>query len=142
MCTVKYCNSILIPFLLTHHTVTFEVQAVIVTSIDESTLDVRCLFIPGSDAVGCYVALVSDQTNVKSENATLLRQPHALYASGHLNLTHKTHCYDRLLAFNIDVNNATSNFTIERELLQKANVTCSGNNIIVVYSHSKLIVHY
>ena len=118
--------------LSTHDTVTSEVQDVIVTLVDESTLDIQCLFIPGSDAVGCYVALVSEQSNIESINATLKRKPHALYASGFLNLSDKAHCYVRVFAFNIDANNATSNFSIERELLRRINVTCSGKiNYIV-----------
>ena len=107
---------------------TLEVQSVLVTLVDESTLDVRCLFISGSDAVGCYVVLISDPTKAESENVTvtLMRKPHDLYASGQINLTHKVHCNVRVFVFNIDVNNVTSNFSIERELAPNANFTCSG----------------
>ena len=118
--------------ITTHHVVTSEVEAVIVTPVDEYALDARCSFIPGSDTIGCHIVLDSDHSNVERENATLKRKPHALYASGRLNLTHKTHCYDRVLAFNIDSNNSTSNFSIEGELPQKSNLTCLGTVTVIV----------
>ena len=102
------------------------------TPVDEYTLDVRCSFIPGSDAIGCHIVLDSDHSNVERENATLRRKPHTLYASGRLNLTHKAHCYDRVFAFNIDSNNSTSNFSIEGELPQKSNLTCLGTVTVIV----------
>ena len=102
------------------------------TPVDEYTLDVRCSFIPGSDAIGCHVVLDSNHSNAERENATLKRKPHAQYASGRLNLTHKTHCYNRVFAFNIDSSNSTSNFSIEGELPQKSNLTCSGTVTVIV----------
>ena len=108
------------------------------TPVDEYTLDVQCSFIPGSDAIGCQIVLDSDHSNIERENATLKRKPHTLYASGRINLTHKAHRYVRLFAFNIDANNSTSNFSIEKELLQNANFTCSGNKINTVVTNLTL----
>ena len=94
--------------------------------VDEFTLNVQCMFIMGSDSLGCYIQVKSNQSNVNSVNATLSRTQGATNASGHFNVTHKSQCYDRVLAFNIDKRNITSNFSVETELHGRRNITCSG----------------
>ena len=42
---------------------TSDVQAVNATVVGESTIDIQCWFIHGSDALGCKVVLVSDCPN-------------------------------------------------------------------------------
>ena len=42
------------------YVVTSDVQAVNATVVGESTIDIQCWFIHGSDALGCKVVLVSD----------------------------------------------------------------------------------
>ena len=94
--------------------------------VDDFTLNVQCMFIMGSDSLGCSVLLISSQSGVKSQNATLSMMKGATYASGHINLNKKSQCYDRVKAFNIDKHNITSNFSVETELPGRRNITCSG----------------
>ena len=77
----------------------------------ESTIDIQCWFIHGSDASGCKIVLVSDCPSIDDEHAILLRSD--MSASGQLSLTHNVSCYHRVFAFDIDVNNTLSNLTIE-----------------------------
>ena len=91
--------------------VTSDVQAVSATVVGESTIDIQCWFIHGSDALGCKVVLVSDCPNVSDVHANLSRSD--MSASGQLSLTHNISCYHRVFAFNIDVNNTISYLTIE-----------------------------
>ena len=77
----------------------------------ESTIDIQCWFIHGSDALGCKVILVSNCPNISDVHANLSRSD--MLASGHLSLTHNISCYRRVYAFDIDVNNTISNLTIE-----------------------------
>ena len=92
----------------------------------ESTIDIQCWFIHGSDALGCKIVLVSDCPHVDDEHAILLRSD--MSASGQLSLSHIS-CYHRVLAFDIDVNNTLSNLTIEGSIKTIATCAmCSGNN--------------
>ena len=92
--------------------------------VDDFTLNVQCLFIMGSDSLGCSILLISNQSGVESVTVTLSRKQGAIYESGRLSLTHKSQCYDRVLAFNVDKNNVISNFSVETEL--PGSLTCSG----------------
>ena len=77
----------------------------------ESTIDIQCWFIHGSDALGCKVVLVSDCPNISDVHVNLSRS--YMSASGQLSLTHNISCYQRVFAFDIDVNNTISNLAIE-----------------------------
>ena len=105
----------------------------------ESTIDIQCLFIHGSDAVGCEVVLVSDHPGVNNETETLLKKNTSSSAFGQLNLTLKAACYHRVLAYTFDVNYTTNNFYIEEMLFSNHSVTnieCSGkknNNKLIIY---------
>ena len=108
------------------YSVTSDVQAISATAVGESTIDIQCWFIHGSDALGCKIVLVSDYPSVNNEQTMLLRSNTS--ASGRLNLTHKVFCYHRVFAFDIDVNNTLSNLTIEENLNSTmADTLCSGN---------------
>ena len=111
-------------FLLT--TVTSDVQSVTATVVGESTIDIQCLFIHGSDAVGCKVVLVSDHPGVNNETAILIRKNAS--ASASLKPTHQVDCYQRVLAYSIDVNNIINNIFIEGKLNSRTNsiIVCSG----------------
>ena len=109
-------------FLLT--TVTSDVQSVTATVVGESTIDIQCLFIHGSDAVGCKVLLVSDHPDVNNETATLIRRNKS--ASAQLKLTHQVGCYQGVLAYTINVDNSTSNFIIMKMLNFGTNYLCLG----------------
>ena len=124
LCHVYYTSLLL--------SVTSDVQSVTATVVRESTIDIQCLFIHGSDAVGCKVVLVSDHSDVNNETATLLKTNTSAF--GQLNLTLKAACYHRVLAYTFDVNYTTNNFYIEEILYSNYSVTnieCSGkiNNI-------------
>ena len=100
----------------------------------ESTIDIQCWFIHGSDALGCKIVLVSDYPSVNNEQAVLLRNN--TLASGQLNLTHIVSCYHQVLAFDIEVNNTLSNLTIEEKLKSTmADDLCSGNLCKLVHEH-------
>ena len=45
---------------------TSDVQAVNASVVSESTIDIQCWFIHGSDALGCKVVLISDCPNVNN----------------------------------------------------------------------------
>ena len=97
----------------------------------ESTIDIQCLFIHGSDAVGCKVVLVSDHPGVNNETETLIRRSTSEYALGYLELMQKIGCYQRVIAYAIDMNNHTNTFPIIEKLhfdryIEKM---CSGKNM-------------
>ena len=96
----------------------------------ESTIDIQCLFIHGSDAVGCKVVLVSDHPGVNNETETLLKRNTSASALGQLNLTLKAACYHRVLAYTCEVNYTTNNFYIEEMLFSNlysvTNIACTG----------------
>ena len=95
---------------------TSDVQAVNATVVRESTIDIQCWFIHGSDALGCKVVLVSDCPNVNDIEANLSRSD--ISASGQFSLTHNISCYRWVYAFDIDVNNTISNLTIEGSIMR------------------------
>ena len=113
------------------HAVTSDVQSVIATVVEESTIDIQCLFIHGSDAVGCKVVLVSDDPGVNNETEILIRKNTSAF--GQLNLTLKAACYHRVLAYTCDVKYTTNNFYIEEILSSNYSVytkiECSGNTL-------------
>ena len=91
--------------------VTSDVQSVSATVVDESTINIQCWFIHGSDALGSKVVLVSNCPNVSDVHANLSRND--ISASSQLSLTQNIACHRRVFAFDIDVNNTISNLTIE-----------------------------
>ena len=106
--------------------VTSDVQAVNASVVDESTIDIQCWFIHGSDALGCKVVLVSDCPNISDIHANLSRSD--MSASGQLSLTYNISCYLRMFAFDIDVNNTVSNLTIEGMIKPMVDGVHTGNN--------------
>ena len=90
----------------------------------ESTIDIQCLFIHGSDAVGCKVVLVSDHPGVNNETETFLKNNSSAF--GQLKLTHQVGCYQRVLACTINVDNSMSNFIITKMLNFGTNTSCLG----------------
>ena len=104
--------------------VTSDVQSVNATVVRESTIDIQCLFIHGSDAVGCKVVLVSYQQNVNNETATLLRKNSSAFAQ--LNLMNDIVCYDQVLAYTIDAHNITTSFFIQKRFTFETGTVCSG----------------
>ena len=93
----------------------------------ESTIDIQCLFIHGSDAVGCKVVLVSDHPRVNNETVTLLKKNTSAF--GQLNFTLKAACYHRVLAYTFDVRYTTNDFYIEEMLFSNystTNIECLG----------------
>ena len=104
--------------------VTSDVQSVTATVVRESTIDIQCLFIHGSDAVGCKVVLVSDHPGVNNETVNLMRENAS--ASAQLKLTHQLGCYQGVLAYTINVNNSMNNFIITEMLNFGTNNSCLG----------------
>ena len=106
---------------------TSDIQFVSAKIVDESTIDIQCLFIHGSDALGCKVVLVSDCPNISDVHANLSRS--AMLAIGQLTITHNISRYHRVFAFDIDVNNTVSNLTIEGMIKPMAGGVHIGNRI-------------
>ena len=82
---------VIIPWFYDKILVTSDVQSVTATVVGEYTIDIQCLFIHGSDAVGCKVVLVSDHPGVNNETKTLIRRN--TFAFAQLKLTHQLGCY-------------------------------------------------
>ena len=103
-----------------------DVQSVNATVVGESTIDIQCWFIHGSDALGCKVVLVSEY---KDEAVIIIERNNSITsASGTFNLTHQNSCYSRVLAFDIEHNKTISNLSIEGNLQPRVtlNTLCSG----------------
>ena len=109
--------------------VTSDVQAVNATVLNESTIDIQCWFIHGSDALGCKVVLVSDCPNISDVHANLSRSD--MSAIGQLTSTY-IFCYHRVFAFDIDVNNTISNLTVEGVIQPMAGGVYAGNIMATV----------
>ena len=95
----------------------------------ESTIDIQCWFIHGSDALGCKVVLVSDCPNISDIHANLSRSD--MSAFGQLSLTHNVSCYHRVFAYDIDIKNTIGNLTIEGLIKPMAVGVHAGNNNIM-----------
>ena len=109
---------------------TSDAQSVSATVVGESTIDIQCWFIHGSDALGCKVVLVSNYPYINNVQVHLSSSDTS--ASGQLSLTHNISCYQRVFAFDIDVNNTISNLAVEGNIAVKAATDC------VYLLHSKL----
>ena len=70
------------------------------------------------------MVLVSDCPNISDVHANLSRSD--MSASGQLSLTHNISCYHGVIAFDIDVNNAISNLTIEGMIKPMEGVVYTG----------------
>ena len=93
---------------------TSDVQAVTATVVRESTIDIQCLFIERSDAIGCKVVFVSECTGVDYHQYTNLSRV-TTTASGQLrlSLSYGNSCHHRVFAYNIEIDNTTSSLAIE-----------------------------
>ena len=104
----------------------------------ESTIDIQCWFIHGSDALGCKVVLVSDCPNVSGVHANLSRSD--ISASGQLILTYNISCYRRVFAFDIDVNSTISNLTIKGIIKPMVGIVYTGKlctYMVCCYAYSE-----
>ena len=119
--------------------VTSDVQAVNATVVGESAIDSQCWFIHGSDALGCKVVLVSDHPTLSDEIGIFLRN--TTYASRAMTLAHPVSCYLRVVAFDIESDNTTSNLTIHGKLINKTDTVCSGTNMYCYCSRSNVLIN-
>ena len=108
------------------HTDTSDLQSVTAIAVEESTIDIQCTFIEGSDAKGCTFVLISDHPSINNETDTLTRN--SMFAYGQLNLTHKASCYHRVYAYNIPDNGHTASIIYVTGEVSNVdtNVMCSG----------------
>ena len=67
--------------------VTSDLQAVTATVVGDSTINIQCQFIHGSDAVGCKVVLVSKCPTVQDEHVKILKSDGSNLANHILKLT-------------------------------------------------------
>ena len=112
--------------LKTYYLDTSDVQAVRATVVGESTIDIQCWFIHGSDALGCKVVLVSDHTGINNETISISRN-NIISAFGTINLTQPVSCYSKVIAFDIESDDTFSSLTIEGKVQLRAtpNTLCS-----------------
>ena len=78
------------------------------------TIDIRCQFISGSDALGCTVLLVSNCLRANDKHVNLTRI--GRMASKTLTLPHDASCYRQVVAHGISINYTFSKITIEEEI--------------------------
>ena len=128
--------------------VTSDVQAVTATVVGDSTIDIQCQFIYGSDAVGCKVVLASKCPTVQDEQVNLLKNVRSVLANHSLKLTSNISCFYRVFANDIDVNETIGNLTIEGEIRTIENKIKSGitvvnvNNLKYLINISIIIINY
>ena len=95
-----------------------DLQDVTLMAEGEYTVDIQCLFISGSDAVGCKVVVVSDHQSINNETANLTRNSTLAYCQ--LNLTHQVSCYHRVVSYTIKIDHQiVSTFSREKILNTK-----------------------
>lgn len=93
---------------------TSDVHSVNATVVGEYSIHIQCLFIHGSDAVGCKVVVLGDcQGTDYQQSINLIRQVHDILASGQLNVSERSSCYHRVFAYGIDANYTTSALRVE-----------------------------
>ena len=110
----------------------------------ESTIiDIQCWFIHGSDALGCKVVLVSDHPGVHNETMNITRN-NIMSASGTFNSTQPVYCYNRVFAFDIEINNTLSNVVIEGKFQPTVitNSMCSGMMSLFSTHMNRVYYHY
>ena len=124
---ISLCSKIKLFFVIDIISVTSDVQTVNATVMGESAIDIQCWFIHGSDALGCKVVLVSYHPGVHNETMNITRN-NIMSASGTFNSTQPVSCYNRVFAFDIEINNTLSNVDIEGKFQSTAttNSMCSG----------------
>lgn len=113
-----------------YYLVTSDGEAVIAIVMDESTINIQCWFIHGSDALGCKVVLVSDHPSVNNETMNISRND--MLASGTFNFIRPSSCYSRIFASDIEANitdsESLSDLNIEGEFQPNStqNTLCSS----------------
>ena len=97
----------------------------------ESTIDIQCWFIHGSDTLGCFVVLVSDHPGVNNETMNMSRS--AMLASGTFNLIQPSSCYTRIFASDIEANRRLSDLYIEGNVqpISTQNTLCTSMTIFI-----------
>ena len=103
----------------------------------ESTIDIQCWFIHGSDALGCVVVLVSDHPGVNNETMNMSRN--AMLASGTFNLIQHSSCYTRIFASDIEASGTLSGLTIEGNVQPNSIQNTSCSSMISLFSNMKVI---
>ena len=108
--------------------------------VGESTVDIQCLFISGSDSVGCKVVVVSDHQSINNEAANLTRNN--TFAYGQLNLKHETSCYNRVVAYTITIDHQiVSTVSVEKMLNIEKTIACSGKICTIIIINA-MLTHY
>ena len=95
---------------------TSDVQAITVTVVGESTIDIQCLFIEGSDAIGCKAVFVSECTGTGvfyQQYTNLVRVNSTSSGQLRLSLSYSNLCHHRVFAYDIEIDNTTSSFAID-----------------------------
>ena len=102
-------------------------QYIIAIVVGESTINIGCLFIVGSDVKGCEVVLVSDHRSINNETVILTRNNTSAY--GQLNLKHKASCYHRAIAYSTPIYGPIV-FFIDEMLNFDTNIECTGKSML------------
>ena len=97
-------------------------RAVQATVIDKSTIEVQCRFILGSDALGCRAVLKRECPSVADLHLNISRSVD-MTVSKMLVILHNAPCFNRVFAYDIDVNHTISTLSINGEVNQSL---CTG----------------
>ena len=101
------CHSIL------QHTVTTDVQQATVSMGDNQSVEVECLFLLGSEALGCYVELTQDNKQMIRDRIS--RPNNSFIARGEIALGLALSCYE-VYIYDWEVDNTTGTVPIPVEI--------------------------
>ena len=103
-------------FSFLNYTDTTDVQMVSAVPLeDDHTLMLQCLFVNGSDAIGCLVVLqFKGDANSTSEN--LKREGVDMSAMKVMNLTESTACIREIFGYDIESNGSVGTLAVPGEL--------------------------
>lgn len=109
-----------------HYSVTTDVQLVVAKTTNKYMYMIKCLFINGSDARGCMVVLVSNDSGIGNVSHSFIKNStSAQLTQGQLILSQPVSCYHQIFGFDIEVDNTTSDVAIEGNLTVLHSTICS-----------------
>ena len=95
------------------HTITTDVQQVTVSRGDNQSVEVECLFLQGSEALGCFVELTQDNEQMIIERISRLN--YSFVARGEITLDLALSCYE-VYVYDWEADNTTGTVPIPVEI--------------------------
>jgi len=97
----------------TQEFITTDVQQVTVSRGDNQSVEVECLFLQGSEALGCYVELTRDNEQTIRERISMLND--SFVARGEITLDLALSCYE-VFVYDWEADNTTGTVPIPVEI--------------------------